>query len=1129
MYATAGPSSTTHTWRQQSNLTPPQRSLWLGQTLMPESPLYNMAFVFAIASEIEIEHFQAAFAALLQRCDALRTVIEVLDDVPQQRAIAPIDYAVPVLDFRNRSDIETGAESGIPEAVIAWAEARSRLPFKLSERLFDTALIQCDRQTVWYLNQHHLITDMVSLKRLYELMSEFYARSLAGTLSEAPDLPAYAEVSLPAPTSRTIGYWQQQQIQPSLLYHRSATQNSSGSGASRRVSFSLTPAQTAALKQLAIESEAAALTPQLSLFNLISGIVLTYVHRISDSSRVAFSTPAQGRSSAALRETIGVFIELFPLQVEIETEETFASLLAKISEASGHLLRHAQPGASEFAPNRDVNVVLNFLHAKISDFADYPVKAQWIHAGESDPHHHLRILVHDFDDRGYLQLHFDFNNDLFDPDLQERASSHFLALVEAILRDRYQLISQIDLLSKLEKFQLNELSQGPQSQGPQSRDPQSQGPQSRDPQSRDPQSQAPQLDITKTVVQQFEFQVEQTPDAIALICEGETLTYAQLNAQANQLARILRQKGLGLETPVGICLRRSLKMLVAIWGVLKAGGAYVPIGPDDSAKRSAHILHDTQAQLVIADSELVGRFQNSVVLNLDQINLNEQPAHDLPAHDLPAHDLNEPPAPSSLAYILYTSGSTGQPKGVEIEHQSLANYVQWAKQQYANNKPLTFALFSALTFDLTVTSLYVPLLSGGQIVIYPEEKDAIDLSLQRIFQDNAVDIIKLTPSHLSLVKGMRMGARLKALILGGENLKTSLAKEITSQSAADLMIYNEYGPTEATVGCMIAQFEPSATDLSVSVGVPAAGASIYLLDRHQNQVPLGDVGEIYIGGPGLARGYLNRPELTETRFVWRAGERLYRTGDLGRWEKTGKLSYLGRCDRQIKINGIRIELGEIEAALLSYPQIRHCVARTVRVEQTGATRLVCYYVRGGPVTTAELSVYLAQQLPSRIRIAGFIEIDTIPLTPNGKVDLAALPDFKDELERDRSTFVAPTSPQEETLTQIWQQVLSIERISTNDNFFELGGDSIMAIQIAARLSDSGWIISPNQVFQRATIRELAAAAKPKTDSSNRNSDKTDHNWQQKNMFEPVPLTKLSDRQMDKLSALLSQSDKEARS
>lgn len=1405
----------------QSNLTTAQRLLWLGQKLAPESPLYNMAFLFELAGEIEPSHFQAAFQTLVQRSDVLRTIVDEIDGIPQQRVLPHLEYEVSVLDFSHEAD---------PQAAVRdWAEARSQKLFNLSERLFETVLIQLGPERfVWYLNQHHLITDIESVRRIYLTVSDFYRRSVAGTLAQAPTLPAYADVSLPPLSNRAIDYWRQFQATPIALYHRTAPQVSSRT---RRISYELGPERTAALKKLALASEASALTPQLSLFNVVAGILLAYLHRSSGSAQVAIATPAHGRPSKLLKETMGVFIELFPLQATIEPDETFSSLFGKVREASGALLRHAQPGASQFAPSRDVNVVLNFIHAKLPAFDGRSVRSQWIHPGAGDPRHHLRLQVHDFDDRGSLQLHFDFNCDLFEPELQERAPSHFLALVDAVIRDRTQPITHVGLVDETERADL--LTMG----------------------------QCEQADITTMVVQQFEAQVGRTPDAIALTCESQTLTYRQLNEQANQLAHYLQQLGVTAKAPVGICLRRSPEMLVAIWGVLKAGGAYVPLEPTHPPERIAHILQDTQVQWVLTQTVLCDQlteisnnrrgewpFAPNPEISIDRTSLNrlsdrqgaqsgtptEPQSHNDRPQIIPLDDLNlekqpsdnppNPPTIHQLAYLLYTSGSTGQPKGVAVEHQGLANYVQWAQRQYVRGRSLAFPLFSPLAFDLTVTSIYVPLLSGGQVVIYPEGEDAIDLSLQRIFQDDAVDVIKLTPSHLALVQGMCIGSRVKTLILGGEDLKTALAAAIAAASDHPLEIYNEYGPTEATVGCMIHQFE-SAPDApaSVAIGKPAAGSEIYLLDEQLNLVPKGSVGEIFIGGPGLAREYFNRPELTAERFIhYPLGSgRLYRTGDLGRWQESGELTYLGRSDRQVKIRGHRVELGEIEAALAAHPTVsasavtvvhptasvqttapityctrcgiasnypgitfdeqgvcdicrtydtyrhrteqyfksidelrsrldaarqrkrgeydcmmllsggkdstyalaqlvnmgykvfaftldngyisdqakanirrvvqtlgvdhqfgttpamndifvdslkRFCnvcngcfktiytlsmklayekgipcivtglsrgqffetrlteewftelfgqssfdpdridatilearkayhraddaVSRLMDVEifQTDAifdeleiidfyrycdveldemlaflgdrvpwirpsdtgrstnclinnvgihvhtqkrgyhnyalpyswdvrmghktaeaaidelndeidvveveqildeigyadwnstdAQLAAYYV--GTVAAADLRVFLTQRLPNNLVPAYLTPLDHMPLTANGKVDLAALPDPQTSRPDLQAAFVAPQTAVEKTLAQLWQQVLKVNRVGIHDNFYDLGGDSIMAIQIAARMSEVGLAISPNQIFQHPTIAKLATVAAPESDTA----------------------------------------------
>ena len=1093
-----------------------QKQLWIGQKLLPESPLYNMAFLFTISGQIDPTHFQAAFKTLVQKCDALRMVFEETsreetDKTVQKRVLQQIDETVLLLDFSAKANPQTAAQN--------WAHTRTKHNFNLSKKLFDTALITAGDRTFWYLNQHHLITDMVSLQQLYKTLSDLYQSAIANTPIDTSSLPSYAEVTLPPPSTKAIAHWQQQPKlnEPLPLYHRTRSQQNGSqrngsqqngeqpSETSHRHTYILSAQKTAALKKLSLSSPAAALTPQLSLFNLLAGIVLAYLHRISDRTTVAFATPAQGRPSATFKQTIGVFIELFPLQVSFDEAETFSSLLTKVSAASSQLLRHAQPGASKYAFDRNVNVSLNFLSAKLPDFAGHPMQAQWLHPDASDPHHHLRILAHDLDNRGQLQLHFDFNAALFNPALQAQAPSHLLALINAALEDLSQPIDQTNLLTTEEKARLKELSH------------------------------STPLSVTETVIKQFEHQVAKTPDAIAIHTQNNTpatefLTYQQLNNKANQLAHFL-QTSLKTslktnqptsEAPIALCLPRSAEMVVAILAILKADKSYVPIEPSSTPEQISYILEDTDAQQVLTDSNLSHQFTttNAKVLSLNTLSLENQPQNNLP----------QTPSLTNLAYCLYTSGSTGKPKGVKITQRSLANYIQWAKQQYVGNRTLSFPLFTPLSFDLTVTSLYLPLISGGQIVVYredtaednTEDNTAIDVSVQRVFQDNLVDIIKLTPSHLALVKDLPIGDRIKVLILGGENLKTSLAQSITQDTNIEL--YNEYGPTEATVGCMVHRFtdDNHSQSTSVPIGLPAAGADIYLLDQHLNQVPLGDVGEIFIGGPNLAAGYLNRTELTAEKFITRAGERLYRTGDLGRWEPNGTLSYLGRRDRQVKINGTRIELGEIESILLTHPNIKDCVITATKTahKERETTQLVAYYTsqKNNP-TVSELKDFARQELSYKLQPTHFIALGKIPLTANGKVDTKALPKVDLSSQQTHNSFIAPKTPFEQAAADIWQQVLGRSKISTQDNFFDLGGDSIMAVQIAAKLNQSGINISPGQLFKHPTIAELSAVLNLKDIVSPETA-------QNEPPSEEFTLPSINSSQLDKLSALLEKADLE---
>lgn len=903
---------------ERSNFTNSQFLIWLGQKLNPEVPLYNMILIFTIEGKVSPSHFQTAFQRLVDQSDALRTVIEEVKGIPQQRVLRHLEYEMTVLDL--------SVESQPQAALQKWLAKQRVFQFNLEECLFDTALIKIAADKfIWYLNQHHLITDGWSVAVVYQRMAEFYELALKDQLAEAPTLPAfqnYAEYERTYRQSpqykKAVSYWKQKAEEPFEPIRFYGNTHPEHSTRTERRRCDLGRKRTEKLKAIAMERGIRSLTVDLSLFNIFATLLFTYLHRIGEAQHLAIGTPSHNRPTAAFKETIGLFIELFPLQVKID-DDTFLSLIHKVMRETQGFLRYAQPGTSRMESGKTYNVVLNYINAAFPDFQGLPMHSEWIHPGYGDSSHSLRLHVHDFDESGSFMLHFDFNCDVFSEEQRIRAVEHFLCIVDGFIENRSQHVGQLDLLSEEERRRT--LVDYNQTAAP--------------------------YPVDQTIVQLFETQVQQTPEATALVFEGQELTYRELNDKANQLAHYLKKCGVVPEAIVGICMQRSSEMIVGIYGVLKAGGAYVPIDPVYPTERMTFILEQTQALVLLTQTHL-----------LEQLPESETEIVCLDANwsAITAERTDNPiggASPENLAYVIYTSGSTGQPKGVSIEHRNLVNYIWWAKKQYLQDEPLDFPLYSSIAFDLTVTSIYVPLISGNKIVVYREDHSTGgDLSILKVIEDNAVEIVKLTPSHLSLIQNVEPDtSRIKRLIVGGEDLKSDLASTITDAFSGRVEIYNEYGPTEATVGCMIHRFDP-ATDVaaSVPIGKPADNAQIYLLDEYLNPVPIGVVGEMYISGDGVARGYLNRPDLTKERFVpdsFRHGQTMYRTGDLARWKSADQMEFLGRADHQVKIRGARIELGEIEAALLVNEDIHDCVVDVVQYERKPETDEVKQCVRCG--------------------------------------------------------------------------------------------------------------------------------------------------------------------------------------
>jgi amino acid adenylation domain-containing protein len=608
----------------------------------------------------------------------------------------------------------------------------------------------------------------------------------------------------------------------------------------------------------------------------------------------------------------------------------------------------------------------------------------------------------------------------------------------------------------------------------------------------------------KTIVELLEAQVQRTPNDEAVRFGNRSLSYTQLNERANQMAAHLRALGAGPERLVTLYMEHSVEVVCAILGVLKSGAAYVPVDPASTPKERLTFLLQDIAEGTAAGGALPVLITHSGMANDLRRDVAEVVTLDSDFSQLDRYPTANPkPAasPSNLAYVIYTSGSTGKPKGVLIEHRSLVNYICWANQTYCQGERLAWPLFSSLAFDLTVTSIFTPLISGGRIVVYREDPGVHGLVVLKVVEDKAADIVKLTPSHLAMIRDLDLGAtRIRKLIVGGEDFKTELAQDITRKFGRRVEIYNEYGPTEATVGCMIHLFDAeNDRGLSVPIGVPAANSAVFILDDHLKPVPTGVTGEMYLAGDGLARGYLNRPELTEQRFLTsedprQMGQelrssrskpqtlRLYKTGDIARWSSDGRMEFLGRADFQVKIGGMRIELGEVEARLRTLSGVRECVVDVVHSstekapkDETGIDRLAAYYVSEKPLAVAEVRAHLAKELPDYMVPLYVVWLEKLPLTPNGKIDRKALPKpVQENAQQPAGEFVRPQTETEKALALIWSELLKVDSIGIDNDFFDLGGHSLLAIRAVSRIRDVfGVEITFQTLFENSTIAGLS--------------------------------------------------------
>jgi amino acid adenylation domain-containing protein len=620
--------------------------------------------------------------------------------------------------------------------------------------------------------------------------------------------------------------------------------------------------------------------------------------------------------------------------------------------------------------------------------------------------------------------------------------SHFKNLLESIVTNPGQRISNLSILSEAEKHQL--LIEW-----------------------NDTERNYPQA---KCIHQLFEEQVEETPDAIALVFEDQQLTYRELNQRANQLAHYLKRRGVGPEVLVGVCVERSLEMVVGLLGILKAGGAYVPLDCEHPKERLACMLDDAQISLLLTQQKLVPQLAEfkGHVLCLDKDWEKIARERDKDPDNLATME--------NLAYVIYTSGSTGRPKGVQIQHSSVVNLLSSMRRRPGLTSRETLLAATPLSFDIAGLELYLPLTVGGQIIVVAREVASDGGRLADRL--SGATVMQATPSSWAMLLDNRWegGSQLK-ILCGGEALPKKLADQLLCRSFS---LWNMYGPTETTIWSAICQV--SANWDSVPLGRPIDNTQTYILDAHLQPVPIGVPGEIYISGDGLARGYLKQPDLTAEKFFpnpfsKQAGTRLYRTGDIARYLPDGNIEFLGRIDNQIKIRGYRIELGEIESVLSQHPSVREVVV-LAREDNPWDGRLVAYVVtnREQPCTTSEMRNFLKQKLPEYMVPSAFVLLEAMPLTSNRKVDRRALPlpdQSRPELEE---TYTAPRTPTEDILAKIWAEVLKIEKVGIHDNFFNLGGHSLLATQVMSRIRDAFQMEIPlRTLFEKPTVGELAIA------------------------------------------------------
>ncbi|MEH2216142.1 MAG: amino acid adenylation domain-containing protein [Nostoc sp.] len=1038
-----------------------QQRLWFLAQLEPNSPFYNIPAAVRLQGQLNLEALQQSFNEIISRHEALRTNFQTIEG----QAISVLSEAMPLtLPIFDISELPLNQQE---TEVRQQASQEAQKPFALnSDLLLRAKLLKISKQEyILLLTMHHIVSDGWSigimvreLATLYQAFCNGQPSPLAALPIQYVDFAVWQKQWLQGEVLETqISYWLKHlENAPKVLelptdHPRPAIQTFRGATYLFKLSLEL----STSLNKLSEQQGS-------TLFMTLLAGFQTLLWRYTGKEDIAIGSPIANRNRTEIEGLIGFFVNTLVLRTSLAGNPSFEELLKRVREVALGAYAHQDLPfellVEQLQPQRDLSytplfqVMFVLQNAPMSALEFPGLTLTPLESNSDSAKFDLTLQMTETEEG--LVGSLEYNTDLFEEKTIHRMADHLQTLLEGVVANPQQRLSELPLLSESERHQLL----------------------------REWNNTEVEYSQQLCIHQLFEAQVERTPDAVAVVFEDEQLTYWELNTRANQLAHYLQALGVKPEVLVGICVERSLDMVIGLLAILKAGGAYVPLDPMYPPERLTFMLENADIFVLLTHKRLAERLSeykgNVICFDADSQAI---------AKHCPENQVSGV-TPDNLMYAIYTSGSTGKPKGAGVYQRSFANLMNWFVTEFdftCNDRVL---LISSLSFDLTQKNIYAPLLVGGELHLLSSEcYDAAQIA--ESVCNKQVTWLNCTPSAFYPLidqgdKSLCMKKTLKYVFLGGEPISISRLKVWLDSIPCKTQIVNTYGPTECTDICAayrVAQPEQWLEKL-VPIGKPIHNAKVYILDENLKPLPVGMVGELYVGGEGVGRGYINNLDLTLAKFVSdpfsnKPGARLYKSGDLARYLADGNIEYLGRIDHQVKIRGFRIELGEIEVAINQYPAVKETVV-VVSEESVNSKRLVAYVVpqKEQTLAIAELRSFLESKLPHYMLPSAFVCLEALPLTPNGKVDRKALPvpdTARPELGKE---LVAPRNFVEAKLAEIWAEVLGVDKVGIFDNFFELGGDSILAIVVITRANQAGLQLSVKQLFQHQTVAGLASVA-----------------------------------------------------
>ncbi|WP_013334574.1 non-ribosomal peptide synthetase [Gloeothece verrucosa] len=1050
-----------------------QERVYFIEQLSSSVTAYQFQEILQIKGYLNISILEKSLTEILRRHEIFRTTFPTINGKLVQLIHPPQPVKLPVINLQNFSEEEQAQE------IARLTEKSIHKPFNISQLplIHWTLLKLSDQEWVLIHVEHHMVHDgwsfnlfLKELIILYQAFSEGKPSPLNEPSIQFVDFAHWQREWVKTEQAQTqLDYWQKKLTgMPPLLelpLDRPRPTEQTYSGGMIRVDLPLDMCKS--LRALGRQEG-------VTLFMSMFAVFLTQIYRYTGQEDICIGSGVANRRLRQTEELIGMIVNNIVFRTDVSGNPTFRELLNRVRQVTlegyanedlpfDKVVEILKP-VRHLSYNPLFQVMFSFHDAQLPDLnlPGLSIKQNEAVSNSSAkfdldivviPRYEQRVSCHSTaqiksNETEGITMVWEYNSDLFDRSTIERMITDYQTLLSGILANPYQRLSQYSLLKEEQKHQLLVAWNQTDTKYP----------------------------AVNTIHQLFEEQVRKNPEAIAVVCGQEKINYQQLNEKANQLAHYLRTLGVKSDDLVGICLERSLEMIIGVLGILKAGAAYLSLDPVYPKERLDYMMIDAKVSIVVTLEKYAYLTNNqavkSVYLDSQKAIIEEQNTANFEAEI----------GTKNLAYIIYTSGSTGQPKGVLIEHKSLINLTQSAINQYQINVKDKVLQFASINFDAAAEEIYPCLSSGGTLVLRTEEMMKSVANFIQKSQEKGITIWDLPTAYWHLLvteimqENLSLPPSLRLVILGGERVLPERVKMWQEYVGYYPKLVNSYGPTEATVVSTL-YYLPDAPVKGgeIPIGKPINNVQVYILDQYLQPMPLGVPGELYIGGLGIARGYLNRPELTAEKFIdnpFKAGDKLYKTGDLVRYKPDGNLEFLGRIDSQVKIRGFRIELAEIEAILNQYSRIKQAVV-IAREDHPGNKQLVAYLLgKQNQVTLEEIRYYLKEKLPAYMVPSVFIFLDEIPLTPNGKVDYKALP-IPDKTLSYTQDITVPTSQTEKQLASIWAEVLRLQQVGIHDNFFELGGDSIISIQMISKANQMGIQLIPKQLFQYQTIAELA--------------------------------------------------------